>query len=215
MVVFSDCMECEHCYNDRASHKCCCEAYPDGIPREWYLSGNPKKVKECNNGIGFKPECNEDLDMDETLNHPKLGKLEYLESPEQIHCWHGELEGSELGFDIILETSKLDEADTDFIAKITQNWKTYEAKALEDIREKLTSEPEIFGISKEDADSLSKLKDLPFNCPQFTFYENKEWAIIFLENDLGIGEPFGISVNYDGEMLTGVYDLSDAEEIDW
>lgn len=215
MVVFSDCMECEHCYNDRASHKCCCEAYPEGIPRKWYLEGRPREVKECNNGIGFKPECNEDLDMDETLNHPKLGKLEYLESQEQIHCWHGELEGSELGFDIILETSKLDQADADFIAEIIQNWKAYEAKAIEDIREKLTSEPEFFGISKEDADSLLKLKDLPFNCPQFTFYENKEWAIVFLENDLGIGEPFGISVNYDGEELIGVYDLADAEEIDW
>lgn len=151
MVVFSDCIECKHFYDDRNPYRCCCEAYPDGIPREWYLSGNPKEVKECNNGIGFKPECNEDLDMDETLNHPKLGKLEYIESPEQIHCWHGELGGSELGFDIILETSKLDEADADFIAGITKNWKAYEAKALEDIREKLTSEPEFFGLSKEDS----------------------------------------------------------------
>ena len=55
---------------------------------------------------------------------------------------------------------------------------------------------------------------MPFSCPQFTFYENKEWAIVFLENDLGIGEPFGISVNYDGDELIGVYDLSDSEEID-
>ena len=214
MVVFSDCMECEHFCYDGNTHKCCCEAYPDGIPRKWYLEGSPKKVKECNNGIGFKPECNEDLDMDETLNHPKLGKLEYIESPEQIHCWHGELEGSELGFDIILETSKLDEADADFIAKITKNWKAYEAKALEDIREKLTSEPEFFGLSKEDSEHLSKENALSFSCPQFTFYENKEWAIIFLENDLGIGEPFGISVNYDGEELIGVYDLADSEEFD-
>lgn len=152
--------------------------------------------------------------MAETLNHPKLGKLKYLESPEQIHCWHGELEGSDLGFDIILETSKLDQADADFIAKITQNWKAYEEKALADLREKLTSEPELLGLSKKDAESLSKQNSLPFGCPQFTFYENKEWAIIFLENNLGIGEPFGISVNYDGDELIGVYDLSDSEEID-
>ena len=214
MVVFSDCMECEHFCYDGKPHKCCCEAYPDGIPREWYLNGSPKEVKECNNGIGFKPECNEDLDMDETLNHPKLGKLEYIESPEQIHCWHGELEGSELGFDIILETSKLDEVDADFIAEITKNWKAYEEKALADLRENLTSEPERFGLSKEDAERLSKLKDLPFNCPQFTFYEKREWAIIFLENEMGIGEPFGLSVNYDGDELIGVDDLSDSEEID-
>ena len=214
MVVLSDCIECEHFCDDGNPHTCCCKAYPDGIPRKWYFEGRPKKVKECNNGIGFKPECNEDLDMDETLNHPKLGKLEYIESPEQIHCWHGELEGSELGFDIILETSKLDEADADFIAKIIQNWKAYEEKALADLREKLTSESDLFGLSKEDAERLSKQNSLPFGCPQFTFYEKREWAIIFLENEMGIGEPFGISVNYDGDELIGVDDLSDSEEID-
>lgn len=214
MVVFSDCMECENFCYDGNQHKCCCKAYPDGIPRKWYLEGRPRKVKQCNNGIGFKPEYNEDLGMAETINPPKLGKLEYLEGPEKIHCWHGELEGSELGFDIILETSKLDQADEDFIAKIIQNWKAYEEKALADLREKLTSEPDLFGLSKEDAERLSKQNSLPFGCPQFTFYEKREWAIIFLENEMGIGEPFGISVNYDGDELIGVDDLSDSEEID-
>jgi hypothetical protein len=214
MVVFSDCIECKHFYDDRNPYRCCCEAYPNGIPREWYLEGRPREVKQCNNGIGFKPECNEDLDMAEIINPPKLGKLEYLEGPEKIHCWHGELEGSELGFDIILETSKLDQADADFIAKIIQNWKAYEEKSLADLREKLTSEPDLFGLSKEDAERLSKQNSLPFGCPQFTFYEKREWAIIFLENEMGIGEPFGISVNYDGDELIGVDDLSDSEEID-
>ena len=111
--------------------------------------------------------------MTEIVNHPKLGKLEYLDSPEQIHCWHGELEGSELGFDIILETSKLDQADADFIAQVIQNRKVYEEKALEDMREKLTSEHELFGLSKEDAKRLSMLKNVSFECPQFTFYENQ------------------------------------------
>ena len=151
--------------------------------------------------------------MTEIVNHPKLGKLKYLESTEQIHCWHGEMEGSDLGFDIILETSKLDQADADFIAGITRNRKVYEEKALEDMREKMTTEPELFGLSNEDAKRLSKLEELPFGCPQFTFYENQEWAIIFLENEMDIGEPFGISVNYDGDKLVGVYDLSDSEEI--
>ena len=58
------------------------------------------------------------------------------------------------------------------------------------------------------------LKDLSFECPQFIFYENQEWAMIFIENELGIGEPIGILVNYDGNELIGVYDLSDSEEIE-
>ena len=181
MVVLSDCIECEHFCDDGNPHTCCCKAYPDGIPRKWYFEGRPREVKQCNNGIGFKPECNEDLGMAETINPPKLGKLEYLEVPEKIHCWHGELEGSELGFDIILETSKLDQADEDFIAKITKNWKAYEEKALADLREKLISEPKLFGLSKEDAERLSKQNSLPLAVHSLLSMKNGNGQLYFLK----------------------------------
>jgi hypothetical protein len=60
MVVFSDCAECKNHNVDRINFSCTCKAFPEGIPPEWFLKGNPKEVKECNNGIGFEP----DDDMD-------------------------------------------------------------------------------------------------------------------------------------------------------
>ena len=152
--------------------------------------------------------------MANIIHHAKLGDLCYMKSPQSIHCWHGTITGYEQGFDIILASSNLDVADIDFIADIIQNWKYHEEKALEHIRVKLATQPELFNLSKEAGKNVSRLKDVPFDCPQYVFYEKQEWAIVFLENGLGIGEPFGVSVNFNGKTLTGIYDLSDAEEIE-
>ncbi|MST50919.1 glutamyl-tRNA amidotransferase [Hornefia butyriciproducens] len=56
MVVFSDCAECKNFINDERRDTCKCKAFPEGIPPEWFLKGNPKEVRECNNGIGFEPD---------------------------------------------------------------------------------------------------------------------------------------------------------------
>lgn len=60
MVVLSACAECKNYMIDGRADICKCEAFPEGIPTEWFLKGNPQKVKECNNGFGFEP----DDDMD-------------------------------------------------------------------------------------------------------------------------------------------------------
>ena len=151
--------------------------------------------------------------MSNIIHHVKLGDLCCMDGPQSIHCWHGAITGCE-GFDILLNSSSLETADIDFIADIIQNWKYHEEKALEYIRVKVASQSEIFNLSKEEGEKASRLKEVPFDCPYFNFYEGQEWAIIFLENELGIGEPFGVSVNFNGKTLTGIYDLSDAEEID-
>ena len=58
MVVLSDCAECKNFLYDKI-HRTCemkCKAFPNGIPKEWFLKGSPKTVKECNNGIGFEED---------------------------------------------------------------------------------------------------------------------------------------------------------------
>ena len=60
MVVFSDCAECKNLIDDERRDKCMCKAFPEGIPSEWFLKGNPKEVKECSNGIGFEPDESEE-----------------------------------------------------------------------------------------------------------------------------------------------------------
>lgn len=148
------------------------------------------------------------------MYHAKLGDLCYQKGPQSIHRWHGTIPGCAEGFDIILDSFDLSVADIDFIADILQNWKRYEETALEHIRAALAERPELLNLSKEAGERASKLKEVPFDCPLFVFYEQQEWIIVFLENGLGVGEPFGVSVDFNGNTVTGIYDLSDAEEIE-
>ena len=56
MVIFSDCADCKNYILSKDELYPKCKAFMDGIPKEWFLIGNPKSVKECNNGIGFEPD---------------------------------------------------------------------------------------------------------------------------------------------------------------
>ena len=55
MVVISDCTDCKNLGNYEEGKGMPCQAFPEGIPSEWFLKWNPKEVKECSNGIGFEP----------------------------------------------------------------------------------------------------------------------------------------------------------------
>lgn len=54
MVIFSDCADCKNFICDERRDTCRCKAFPERIPSDWFLKGNPKEVNECNNGIGFE-----------------------------------------------------------------------------------------------------------------------------------------------------------------
>lgn len=48
---------CDSCIHQRENidgWKCACDAFPEGIPGEWITKKNPRKYKECNNGIGYE-----------------------------------------------------------------------------------------------------------------------------------------------------------------
>lgn len=119
------------------------------------------------------------------------------------------------GLFIFCKTGNLrsDDGRTLHISNI-QDWKYYEEKALAYIRLKLTGQPELFKLSKKDGENISRMKRIPFGYPQFVFYEKQEWMLIFLENALGIGNQYGISVNFNGENPIDICDLSESEEIE-
>ena len=52
MIKLTDCDFCQNCYGAKNGHALC-SAFPDGIPYE-HMDKNLKKLKECNNGVGFK-----------------------------------------------------------------------------------------------------------------------------------------------------------------
>ena len=117
--------------------------------------------------------------MANIIHHAKLGDLCHMKSPQSIHCWHGTITGCEQGFDIILASSNLDVADVDFIADIIQNWKYHEEKALEHIRVKLATQPELFNLSKETGKNASKLKDVPLTALSLSFMKSRNGRLSF------------------------------------
>lgn len=57
MVGISYCNKCKHKLENKG-FQMCCHAFPNGIPYS-FNDDNVKKIKECNNGIGYEDnECN-------------------------------------------------------------------------------------------------------------------------------------------------------------
>lgn len=53
-VIFSKCMECSHLYEEKLNSDFCCDAFPNGIPKEALWEQDEKK--ECSNGYKFEKE---------------------------------------------------------------------------------------------------------------------------------------------------------------
>lgn len=62
MICITDCRDCKHKRPLIDGWLDCCDAFPNGIPVNFDYS-KVKKIKECNNGIGFEP-------MDKKENNP-------------------------------------------------------------------------------------------------------------------------------------------------
>lgn len=62
MICVTDCDNCKHQRPLIDGWRCCCDAFPDGMPLDFDYS-KTAIGKECNNGIGFEP-------MDKKENNP-------------------------------------------------------------------------------------------------------------------------------------------------
>lgn len=60
--VLSKCAECAHFLKKKPEDPLACKAYPGGIPKDWFLRGNPELMKECNNGYSYEPYAKKDHD---------------------------------------------------------------------------------------------------------------------------------------------------------
>ena len=101
-----------------------------------------------------------------------------------------------------------------FIEKILACADKLVAKALSYFQEQLLISSEGFHLSEEEKRLLSvPLQEVPFESPQFLFYENKEWILHFAEGNFSFCEPYGVSFHFEEEKPILIENLEDAEEI--
>lgn len=55
MICIIDCRNCKHKRPLKDGWRCCCDAFPDGVPMGFDY-GSVKEKKECNKGIGYEPK---------------------------------------------------------------------------------------------------------------------------------------------------------------
>ena len=115
----------------------------------------------------------------------------------------------------LFSKSKTITADTiAFIEQILVSADKLVAKALSYFQEQLLICSDSFHLSEEEKRFLSvPLQEVPFESPQFLFYDNKEWILHFAEGGFSFCEPYGVSFHFKDEEPILIENLEDAEEI--
>ena len=115
----------------------------------------------------------------------------------------------------LFSKSKTITADTiAFIEKILVSADKLVAKALFYFQEQLLICSDSFHLSEEEKRLLSvPLQEVPFESPQFLFYDNKEWILHFARGSFSFCEPYGVSFHFKDKEPILIENLEDAEEI--
>ena len=101
-----------------------------------------------------------------------------------------------------------------FIEKILTCADKLVAKALSYFQEQLLIGSEGFHLLEEEKQLLSvPLQEVPFESPQFLFYDNKEWILHFAGGGFSFCEPYGVSFHFKDKEPILIENLEDAEEI--
>ena len=97
-----------------------------------------------------------------------------------------------------------------FARTVLDNVDAHVARAYRAVRAAVLEAPSDFGIATTEADGLASLPDseLPFRSPELTFYSDKEWLMRFAESDLLACQPYGVSVEFVGDLPKTVEVLS-------
>ena len=101
-----------------------------------------------------------------------------------------------------------------FIEQILDSADKLVTKALSYFQEQLLIGSDGFHLSEEEKQLLSvPLQEVPFESPQFLFYDNKEWILHFAGGSFSFCEPYGVSFHFKDEEPILIENLEDAEEI--
>ena len=152
----------------------------------------------------------------------KFGNLTFSQKVEDAYFWEASYpwesnfykETLELPFSVFSKSETITPGTIVFIEQILISADKLVAKALSYFQEQLLICSDGFHLSKEEKRLLSvPLQEVPFESPQFLFYENKEWILHFAEGGFNFCEPYGVSFHFEEETPILIENLEDAEEI--
>ncbi|WP_314809358.1 hypothetical protein [Capnocytophaga granulosa] len=152
----------------------------------------------------------------------KFGTLTFKEKVEDAYFWEASFlwesdfykETLELPFSVFSKSENITPNTIAFIEQILTKADKLVAKALSYFQEQLLISSDGFHLSEEEKRLLSvPLQEVPFESPQFLFYENKEWILHFAEGGFSFCEPYGVSFHFEEKTPILIENLEDAEEI--
>jgi len=152
----------------------------------------------------------------------KFGTLTFKEKVEDAYFWEASFqwksdfykETLQLPFSVFSKSETITPDTIAFIEQILDSADKLVVKALSYFQEQLLISSEGFHLSDEEKRLLSvPLQEVPFESPQFLFYDNKEWILHFAEGGFSFCEPYGVSFHFKEETPILIENLEDAEEI--
>ena len=135
---------------------------------------------------------------------------------EASYQWKSDFykETLQLPFSVFSKSKTIAPDTIAFIEQILISADKLVAKALSYFQERLLMCSEGFHLSEEEKQLLSvPLQEVPFENPQFLFYDSKEWLLHFAEGSFSFCEPYGVSFHFKDEEPILIENLEDAEEI--
>ena len=152
----------------------------------------------------------------------KFGTLAFSQKVGDEYFWEASFlwesdfykETLELPFSVFSKSENITPDIIAFIEQILTSADKLVAKALSYFQEQLLISSDGFHLSEEEKRLLSvPLQEVPFEHPQFLFYDNKEWILHFAEGGFSFCEPYGVSFHFKDEEPILIENLEDAEEI--
>lgn len=160
--------------------------------------------------------------MNTSSYNTKFGTLTFSQKVGDAYFWEASYQWKsdfykktlQLPFSVFSNRETLTPDTIVFIEKILTCADKFIVKALSYFQEQLLIGSEGFHLSEEEKQLLSvPLLEVPFEHPQFLFYDNKEWILHFAEGSFSFCEPYGISFHFKDEEPILIENLEDAEEI--
>ena len=152
----------------------------------------------------------------------KFGTLAFSQKVGDEYFWEASYQWKsdfykktlQLSFSVFSNRETLTPDTIVFIEQILTSADKLVAKALSYFQEQMLISSNGFHLSEEEKQLLSvPLLEVPFERPQFLFYDNKEWILHFAEGGFSFCEPYGVSFHFKEENPILIENLEDAEEI--